>query len=384
MTRELHLNINLLSTGAHHGAWRWPGVDPLSFVHVENYVASAQVAERGLFDAVFLGDVPGIAENINYRPQFNGLEPTLVLTAIALATERIGLIGTASTSYNEPYNLARRLQALDLISHGRAGWNAVTTSIPAISHNFTATLPDREERYARAREFVDVVRTLWLSWEPDALPADTAAGRFADLDRIPAIDHHGEHFDVRGPFCLPRSEQGHPVIVQAGGSGHGRDLAGRTADAVFASGTDLASSRAYVADLRRHVASYGRDPEAIVVLPGLVTHIGDTEREAWRRRRALDELDLEHRGTSNGHLTATGTPEQVADLIQLWFEEGAADGFNLMPDVLADGLPVFVDEVVPILQRRGLFRTEYRGSTLREHYGAAQPVRPDGAATAVR
>jgi FMN-dependent oxidoreductase (nitrilotriacetate monooxygenase family) len=373
--RELHLNINLLSGGAHHGAWRHPGVDPLAFIHVDRYVESARIAERGKFDAVFLGDVPGIAENIVYRPQFNGLEPTLVLTAIARATERIGLIATASTSYNEPYNIARRFQALDLISHGRAGWNAVTTATPGVSRNFVRTLPERDERYSRAREFIDVVLRLWNSWEPEALLVDVAGGQFLDPDRLRPIAHEGEHFSVLGPFCLPPSAQGHPVIVQAGGSQYGQELAGRTGEAVFASGTDLGVARAYARELRHQVAAHGRDPRRLVILPGLVTTIGGTEEEARRRRRELDQLDLESGGAPNGHLTVVGTPEQVADTIQLWFEAEAADGFNLMPDVLADGLPAFVDHVVPILQRRGLFRTEYRGTTLREHYGLPRPAR---------
>ncbi|WP_131786771.1 NtaA/DmoA family FMN-dependent monooxygenase [Protofrankia symbiont of Coriaria ruscifolia] len=371
--RELHLNINLLSGGAHHGAWRHPGVDPLAFIHVDRYVESARIAERGKFDAVFLGDVPGIAEDIAYRPQFNGLEPTLVLTAIARATERIGLIATASTSYNEPYNIARRFQALDLISRGRAGWNAVTTATPAVSLNFARTLPDRDERYSRAREFIDVVLELWRTWDPEALLVDVEGGRFIDTDRLPPIAHQGEHFSVLGPFCLPPSPQGHPVIVQAGGSEYGREVAGRTGEAVFASGTDPRNARAYADELRRQVAAHGRDPRRLVILPGLVTTIGGTEQEARRRRHELDQLDLESGGAPNGHLTVVGTPEQVADTIQLWFETGAADGFNLMPDVLTDGLPAFVDQVIPILQQRGLFRTEYRGTTLRDHYGLPLP-----------
>jgi FMN-dependent oxidoreductase (nitrilotriacetate monooxygenase family) len=373
--RELHLNINLLSGGAHHGAWRHPGVDPLAFVHVERYVESARIAERGKFDAVFLGDVPGIAENIVFRPQFNGLEPTLVLTAIARATERIGLIATASTSYNEPYNIARRFQALDLISQGRAGWNAVTTATPGVSRNFARTLPERAERYGRAREFIEVALRLWDSWEPEALLVDVEAGQFIDPERLRPIAHEGEYFSVLGPFCLPPSLQGHPVIVHAGGSEYSIDMVGRTGEAVFASGTDLGAARAYARELRRRVAAYGRDPQHLVILPGLVTTIGGTEQEARRRRRELDELDLESGGAPNGHLTVVGTPEQVADAIQLWFEAGGADGFNLMPDVLADGLPAFVEHVVPVLQQRGLFRTEYRGTTLREHYGLPLPAR---------
>ncbi|MFJ2088937.1 NtaA/DmoA family FMN-dependent monooxygenase [Streptomyces sp. NPDC087901] len=430
-TRELHLNVNLLGTGTHHGSWRWPGADPLTFINVERYVESARIAERGLLDAVFLGDIPGLVENITTHPQFNALEPTLILTAIARATEHIGLIATASTSYNEPYNLARRLQALDLISHGRTAWNAVTTYAPNVARNFVPTPPDRRERYARASEFVDVVRQLWTSWEPGAVPADVQSGHYAEMSRIRPIDHKGTYFTVEGPLCLPPSEQGHPVILQAGGSDEGRTLAAATADAVFSGALDIEAARTDRADIRRRVAATGRDGSSIVILPGLTTSVGGTEREALERRERLDELedrsdqlrrlatqltvdpreleldkpvpetlltgaynpvhghhrkvsqlahegltvrDILRRGGGSGHLVAAGSPEQIADIIEQWFTGGAADGFNVMPDVMDDGLPAFVDHVVPVLQRRGLFRTEYRGSTMRDHYGLEIPA----------
>ncbi|WP_432923343.1 NtaA/DmoA family FMN-dependent monooxygenase [Microbispora sp. CA-135349] len=442
MTRELHLNVNLLGgLGSHPGAWRWPAASPLSFIQVDEYVTAARVAERGLLDAVFLADSPGVVQNLAAGPPYNGLEPTLILTTIARATERIGLIGTASTSYNEPYNVARRFLALDVISGGRAAWNAVTTYNSNSARNFGAAEPTREERYARGNEFVDVVRALWRSWGPGAVVADVAEGRFADLSRVEPIAHRGEHFTVHGPLTLPPSPQGYPVIFQAGGAAEGRHLAARTADAVFSAPGDLANAREAARELRELTAEYGRDPAAIRILPGLRITLGGTEREAYERRERLDaltdlsgpvsylaltlgvppdalELDrpvppellaglppdspdspdsgraedvarrlartgltvrqLLGRGVGTGNVEVVGTPEQVAGLIRRWFESGAVDGFNLMPDVLADGLPAFVDHVVPILQRGGLFRTEYRGATLREHYGLPVSV-PAGA-----
>lgn len=433
--RELHLNVNLLGAlGLHPAAWRWDAADPESFLRIDAYVEAAQTAERGLLDAVFLADSPGLVQDLSVGPPYNGLEPTLLLTSIARATERIGLIGTASTTYNEPYNIARRFLGVDLISGGRVAWNAVTTYNSNSARNFGAAEPTREERYARGNEFIDVVRALWSSWDPDAVIADKKSGTFADLARIRPVEHRGRHFTVSGALTLPSSPQGYPVIFQAGGHGEGRDLAGRVADAVFSAPAGLADAHELADDLRRRAAAYGRDPAALRILPGLRTTIGSTEREAWERRDELEELtdrtaairslaallgvpeevleldspvpvellnaprpglpanwntdpraqrlaaegltvrELLSRGIGAGYLLAVGTPEHVADTIQTWFESGAVDGFNLMPDVLADGLPALVDHVVPILQRRGLFRTEYRGTTLREHYGLPLPV----------
>ncbi|MEU3413834.1 NtaA/DmoA family FMN-dependent monooxygenase [Streptomyces sp. NPDC006658] len=438
--RELHLNVNILGgLGLHPGAWRWPAADPLSFLDVDSYVRAARTAERGLLDAVFLADSPGIVQNVADVPPYNGIEPTLLLTAIARETTHIGLIGTASTTYNEPYNIARRFLGLDVLSGGRVAWNAVTTYNAHSARNFGAGEPTRAQRYARGNEFVHVVRELWQGWRSDAVLADRTTGRFADPDRIRPLRHEGAHFTVHGPLTLPGSPQGYPVIFQAGGGVEGRELAARFADAVFAAPEDLAAAGAATAQLRAQAAAFGRDPQAIRVLPGLRTTVGGTEEEAWRRRDQLADLsdrsgelvtlagrlgvpstaldldspvparllraappagggeaeerarrlaergltvrDLLSRGLGAGYFHVVGTPEQVADRIQLWFESRAVDGFNLMPDVLADGLPALVDEVVPVLRRRGLFRTEYRGSTLRAHYGLPLPGRHPATAT---
>ncbi|WP_261566743.1 NtaA/DmoA family FMN-dependent monooxygenase [Frankia gtarii] len=427
--RELHLSVHPVAAGHHPGAWRWPGADPRAFARIEGYLEVAKVAERGRLDSIFLADVPGLHADIDDYPLLNGLEPTLILTAMAVVTERIGLVGTASTTFNEPFNIARRFRALDLISRGRAGWNAVTTSGPRVAGNFVAQEPDSRTRYAKAEEFVGVVLDLWRSWAPDALVADVESGLYADMDRIRPIDHQGEFFSVRGPLSLPPSEQGYPVLYHAGVSDDVRTLTARTGEAMFTAVVDLDAARAELDIVRARAVRFGRPPDAVRFLPGLVTSVGGTEREALERRRRLDELadprgslralaaqlglraddleldrpvppalaeslthvrgharpfarlalaghtvrDIIGRGGGGGHVVAVGAPEQVADVIESWFTAGVVDGFTLMPDVTVDGLPAFVDHVVPILQRRGVFRSDYRGTTLREHYGLPIP-----------
>ena len=429
--RKLHLNVNLLHSGVYPSAWRLPDSRPDAFVDIDHYVRAARVAERGKLDAIFLADTPAINDRIEYRP-FMALEPTIVLASVAAATTHVGLIATASTSYNEPYNLARRFATLDLVSRGRVGWNVVTTADAAAGRNFGfAEVSEHGARYARAREFTEVVHALWDSWEDDALLGEKASGRFVDGNKVHAIDHRGAHYSVAGPLTVPRSPQGRPVTVQAGGSEDGRELAAATADAVFSLAQTIADGVAYAADLRARATRYGRDPGSIVVLPGLATVIGATEAEARQRQDALWELvpleyslarlagtlriapelldldeplpdplplppDANHTmftgtvalarrdhltvrqllralGGGVGHRIIVGTPERIADDIEEWFHSGAADGFNLMPDVLPDGLEAFVDAVVPILQRRGLFRRDYEGSTLRDHLGLTKP-----------
>ncbi|CAJ58912.1 Nitrilotriacetate monooxygenase [Frankia alni ACN14a] len=425
----MHLSVHPVAAGHHPGAWRWPGSDPLAFARIEGYLEVAKLAERGRLDSIFLADVPGLHADIDNYPQLNGLEPTLILTAMATVTERIGLVGTASTTFNEPFNIARRFQALDLISHGRAGWNAVTTSGPRVSANFVAQEPSSQTRYARAEEFVAVVLDLWRSWAPDALVADVESGLYADMAKIRPIDHQGRFFSVRGPLSLPPSEQGYPVLYHAGVSDQVRTLTARTGEAMFTAAVDLDTARAELDVVRSRAAGLGRPPDAVRFLPGLVTSVGGTEREALERRQALDELsdprgslralaaqlglpaedleldrpvpptlrenlarvrgharpfarlaaaghtlrDIIRRGGGGGHIVAVGDPEQVADVIETWFAAGVVDGFTLMPDVTVDGLPALVDQVVPILRRRGIFRSDYRGTTLREHYGLPIP-----------
>lgn len=432
--RQLHLNVNILHSGFVPSAWRLAESDPHAFVDVQHYVNVARIAESAKFDAVFLADNAAIVDQIHFRP-ITALEPTVLLASIAAATTHIGLIGTASTSYNEPYNIARRFATLDHVSGGRAGWNVVTTADLPSARNFGRdVVPEHAERYARADEFTSVVKALWNSWEDDAFVGDKASGSFVDTSKVQPIAHRGEFFRVQGPLNLPRSPQGHAVLVQAGGSADGRELAARHAEAVFSASQGFEEALAYARGLKARAQALGRGPEAIRVLPGLTTIIGATQAQARARRDELvdlipwdysltrlagtlgvpverlqldarlpDDLPLPNNGNGNhtffnatlalarkqqltvralirelagggGHRVLVGTPEQIADDIEHWFRHGAADGFNLMPDVLPGGLQDFVDGVVPILQRRGLFRTEYAGHTLRAHFGLARPA----------
>lgn len=432
--RHLHLNAFLMSTGHHEASWRLPESNSFAATDVKHFQRLAQTAERGKLDSIFFADSPVLHGNVAQRP-YGSLEPTVLLAAIAAVTERIGLIATASTTYNEPYNLARRFASVDHISGGRTGWNVVTTAGDAAARNFSlAGQPTHSQRYDRAAEFLNVTRKLWDSWEDEAVIADKAAGVWADSERVHPVNHEGRHFQVEGALDVPRSVQGHPVIVQAGSSENGKNFAARYAEAVFTAHQTLSDAQDFYSDLKQRTTAAGRDPDSIKILPGIVPVIAPTEAKAQRLEQELDELILpEHArrqlagvlrvapeslaldrelpadlpnedeiegaksrytlivnlarrerltvrqligrlGGGRGHRTFSGTPEQVADAIQDWFQAGAADGFNIMPPVLPSGLDIFVDQVVPILQRRGLFRSEYTGSTLREHYGLAKPA----------
>lgn len=441
LQRTLHLNAFLMSTGHHEASWRLPESNPLASLDINHYRNLARIAERGTFDSIFFADSPVIFGNVGRRPA-GKLEPTVLLTAIAAATEKIGLIATASTTYNDPFNLARRFASVDFVSGGRAGWNVVTTAGPDAARNFGIDdQPAHATRYERAAEFLDVAGKLWDSWDDDAVVADKEAGVWADPDKVRPIDHVGKHFRVRGPLNVPRSPQGYPLIVQAGSSENGKGLAALYAEAVFTAQQTLQDAQEFYTDLKARTAAAGRDPEGIKILPGIVPVLAGTEAEAKTLERELDELirpeyarielaktlgvspdelpldrqlpadlpdedsiqgaksrytlivELGRRekltvrqligrlGGGRGHRTFSGTPEQVADAIQLWFENGAADGFNIMPAVLPSGLEAFVDHVVPVLRQRGLFRTEYTADTLRGHYGLERPLnRYSGAA----
>jgi FMN-dependent oxidoreductase (nitrilotriacetate monooxygenase family) len=430
----LHLNAFLMGVGHHEAAWRLPESDPFAHVDIEHYKNLARIAERGKLDSLFLADSPVLWNSIGRRPA-GQLEPTVLLTALAGATEHIGLIGTASTTYNEPFNLARRFASLDHVSGGRAGWNIVTTAGLDAARNFNLdALPTHHDRYERAAEFVDVSLKLWDSWDDDAPLGDKAAGVWGDDAKVRPAGHVGRYFKVAGPLNLPRSPQGHPLLVQAGSSADGKGFAARYADAVFTAHQTLEDAQAFYVDLKRRAADFGRDPDSVKILPGIVPAIGATEAEALALEAELDrlikpeyakrqlaetlrvrpeDLDLDgylpesiptedeiegaksrytlivtlarregltirqligRLGGGRGHRTFAGTPEQVADAIQHWAEHGAADGFNIMAPVLPRGLTDFVDHVVPILQHRGLFRTEYEGTTLRDNYGLGRPA----------
>ncbi|MFC9280239.1 LLM class flavin-dependent oxidoreductase [Streptomyces collinus] len=435
MTRLLHLNAFLMNTGHHEASWRLPESDPYAHVDLAHYVRLARTAERGTFDSLFLADGPQLWSNLAQRPA-GALEPLTLLTALATATEHIGLIATASTSYNSPYNLARRFASLDIVSGGRAGWNIVTTAGAEAARNFGLDAePAHAERYARAAEFLDVASKLWDSWEDDAIVADKAAGVWGDDGKIHPPRHRGEYFSVAGALNVPRSPQGYPLLVQAGSSEDGKAFAARYAEAVFTAQQTLAGAQAFYADLKSRTEAAGRDPGHIKVLPGIVPVLGSTEAEARAAEQVLEdhivhthgvdrlenllrlapgtlELDaplpddlppestiegaksrytlvvelarserltvrqlIARLGGGRGHLTVAGTPEQIADRIETWFTQGAADGFNIMPPVLPSGLEAFVDHVVPILRARGLLRTAYGPErTLRERYGLPRPA----------
>lgn len=445
--RTLHLNAFLMSTGHHEASWRLPESDPRANTDIEHFKALARIAERGTFDSLFLADGPALRGDVAQRPS-GVIEPLTLLTVLSTATEHIGLIATASTSYNSPYNLARRFASLDHVSGGRAGWNIVTTAGPAAARNFgLEDAPAHAERYERAAEFTEVALKLWDGWAEDVYVGDKELGIWGDQRKIRPPRHRGRFFSVEGALNIPRSPQGAPLLVQAGSSEDGKDFAARHAEAVFTAQQTFEDARVFYADLKARTASAGRAADGIKILPGLVPVIGSTEAEARERDAALEErityehgrrrlsellqipveeLGLDARlpaelpppalingaqsryelvvelarrdrltvreligrlGGGRGHRTFVGTPEQVADQIESWFTGGAADGFNIMPPVLPSGLELFVDEVVPILRDRGLFRAEYEpGETLRERYGLTgpRPVPAEGAAGAPR
>ncbi|MDA0183041.1 LLM class flavin-dependent oxidoreductase [Solirubrobacter phytolaccae] len=430
--RELHLGLNALGAGTHRGAWRWPESDPLGIFDPDHWIGLAQTAERATFDLLFLADLSSFTTPPAAGPSL-GFDTSVLLSTLAGVTSRLGLVGTSLTTYDHPFHVARRFSSLDHLSRGRAAWNAVTGANPASARNFGGLEhPDRAERYARADEFLTVVHELWDSWEDGALVGDAAAGRYGDAAHIHRIEHAGTYFEVEGPSLLPRSPQGRPVQVQAGASTGGLGLAAKYAEMVFTSAGSLEDAERYATNVRRRLALHGRAPDALKILPGLVFTLGGTEAEArarWTELNALageqplqwlafhlgvaeDELAWdkplpEHalstdeiRAGSTGardiivnlarrerltarqllervsgwHRQFIGTPEQLADSIQEWFETGLVDGFNLMPDVLPSGLDAFVEHVVPILRDRGLFRREYTGTTLRDHLGLQRPV----------
>jgi FMN-dependent oxidoreductase (nitrilotriacetate monooxygenase family) len=436
MTRSLILNAFLMGVGHHEAAWRLPESEPLLNREIAHYQELARTAERGKLDSVFFADSPSMMANPARRPS-EKLDPVLVLTAMAVVTERIGLVATVSTTYEEPYNLARKFASLDAISHGRAGWNAVTSADIEAGANFGYTeAPTHAERYDRANEFLEVVLGLWGGWEDDAVIADKANGVFADPAKVHRLEHVGTHFRVRGPLNMGRSAQGRPVVIQAGSSIPGLALASKYAEAVFTAQTTVEDGRAFYSELKAATRKAGRNPDHIKILPGIVPIVGSTEAEARAIEKSLDDLvvldhplkqlsgnigipvdqiDLDaplpqnirdaseiegnrsryeltvnlarrenltvrelllRLGSGRGHRSFTGTPEQIADTIEEWFTTGAADGFNVMPPILPSSLDTFVEHVVPVLQQRGLFRREYDGTTLRDHYGL--PVPPSG------
>jgi FMN-dependent oxidoreductase (nitrilotriacetate monooxygenase family) len=435
--RRLHLNAFILGTGHHEAAWRHPDAQPERVFDASFYREVARTAEAAKFDAVFLADIPKLDDNARHNA-VGRLDPLIVLTTIAAATEHIGLIGTASTTYTFPWNLARALASLDLMSGGRAGWNIVTTESRAAAENHGLQAnPAPGLRYERAEEYLEAVLALWDSWEDDAILLDRDAGVYLDTDKLHPPEFSGAHVRVRGALTSPRPPQGRPVLVQAGSSNDGRAFASRYAEAIFTAQQRIDDARAFYADINARAVAHGRGDDAIRILPGLSPFVAGTEEQALALEREFNELtvveyglvqlsefgearfghddldrpvpleafsdagdvtdnvrsrrqviagivrrerptlrELLHRlAGARGHRVVAGAPEQIADTIQEWFELRAADGFNVMPPWLPGGLEAFTETVVPILRERGLFREDYEGTTLRDHLGLARPAR---------
>ncbi len=432
---KIKLGAFLLFTGHHVAAWRHANASVGT--EFENYVELAKLAEQAKFDAIFLAD--GVAARIKdvdaaSRKAHSGVypfEPITLLSALSSVTRNIGLIATASTSYSDPYNLARQFGSLDRLSGGRAGWNLVTSSDPDAAFNFGhETQILHSERYERAEEFADVVLGLWDSWEDDAFVRDRQSGQYFDPEKLHRLNHSGRHFKVRGPLNIPRSPQGRPVVVQAGASEPGKELAARTAEAIFAAQITLEEATGYYADVKGRLAKYGRSHDALKILPGIFPVVGRTRSEAEEKFQSLQDLiqpevglnlvsqmsgidlrdypldgpvpedlpvtnagksrqalvlDLAQRerltirqlylriAGARGHWQVVGTPEDIADQLEERFENYGADGFNIMSPIMPGGLSDFIELVVPELRRRGLFRHEYEGATLRENLGLKRP-----------
>ena len=434
MTKQLHLGAFMRPVGIHTAWWRVPGAWPDANFNLAHLVSMIQTLERGRFDAFFMADHLAVLNMPMAALRRSGtatsFEPLTLLSALAMVTQRIGLVATASTTFDEPYHIARRFASLDHISAGRAGWNVVTTSNPDAALNFGRTEHvEHDERYRRAREFHAVVTGLWDSWADDAWVRDPASGIFFDPARLHTLDHHGEHLNVRGPLNIARPVQGWPVIVQAGASDAGRQLAAETAEVVFASTPTQEDGQRLCADIRARMAAFGRNPAHLKVLPAALVVVGRTTAEAREKKALLDslvhpdsgipnlslrlgvdasafdldaplpELPVTNQGRSGqaamvaqarrenltvrqlaqiaggyAGLQMVGTPEEIADTMQAWLDAGAADGFTVMFPTVPAGLDDFVDLVVPELQRRGLFRQEYAGTTLRDHLGLPRPA----------
>ena len=435
--RQIRLGAFIMATGHHVAAWRHPDAQADAGHNIDHYRELAQTAERGKFDMVFVADSPAgwdagadpeVRSRVSHSAHF---EPVTLWSALSQVTSNIGFVATASTTYEDPYLLARKFASLDHISKGRAAWNVVTTAAD-VSKNFSiAGHPAHANRYERAEEVVDLVLDLWDSYEDGAIIADKDSGIFLDPGKVHLTNHKGHFFSVSGPLNVARSPQGRPVVVQAGASEAGRDLAARTAEVIFTANQTLADAQAFYSDVKGRLPRYGRRAEELLIMPGIFPVLGGTEVEAQANYEFIQSLvhpsiawailkqyyvgvdlsgyslddrapplpsdtelnksrlklvsDLASTGltlrqlylslaTARGHRTVVGTPEQIADAIEIWFSNGAADGFNIMPPILPTALTDFVDQVVPILQKRGLFRTEYAGPTLRENLGLERPI----------
>ncbi len=437
--RQLHLGAFLQGVGHHLAAWRHPDIDPSHAFNLNHFKNLARLAESAKFDAIFFADNLGLpsapASLLAKAAPAHPFDPLLLLSALTSVTERIGLVGTVSTTYLPPYHLARKFASLDHFSNGRSGWNLVTSGTDFEAKNFGLDQQiSHASRYARAAEYVDVVKHLWDSWEDESVAYNQSSAQFLKPHTLHRVDHQGQHFKVEGALQAPRPVQGYPVFVQAGSSDDGQDLAAATAEVVFTAQQTVEDARAFYQSLKARVAKFGRNPDAVKVLPGISPYVGKTDAEAqekfeqlqslidpevglgllsgfiggsvdfskypldgplpelpategWQSRQELfvklakrDNLSIrqlyQRIAAARGHATVIGTPQSIADQLEHWFSTEAADGFNILAPTLPYGLEDFAQLVIPELQKRGLFRTQYTGRTLREHLGLARPEHP--------
>ena len=434
--KQMHLGVSMRGIGYHPSGWRVPGVQLDGAIDIRHMAQAAKISEKALLDFVFLADQSALNFNNEPAGAFGRnqegcceFEPITLLAALSQATTHIGLIATASTTFHQPYQLARQFLSLDHLSGGRAGWNVVTSSRNAEAQNFGSNeILAKNERYIRAKEAVEVAFGLWECWEPDAFVRDRQQGLFFDPAKLHRLEHRGAHFNVRGPLTMPRSPQGRPVIAQAGASADGTDFAASVADIIYAVQTTFGEAQKFYRNTKERVLAKGRNPDQVKILPGFLPVVGGTEEEAKRKYKMLlscldpilglerlsrffgdltgydldgplpdlrTDVNLVSRASlnlrlareqnwsirrlyeetiiSHGHHVSVGTPEQIADDMQTWIEQGAADGFNIVPAVLPDSLTDFAEQVVPELQNRELFRREYQSTTLRGHLGLPEP-----------
>lgn len=432
---EMSLGLFLRPTGHHVAAWRHPEANADGSFH--HFAEMAKIAEAACFDLLFCADIATLWEGSNESLCRLGtiarIDPYTLLSGLGAVTTHIGLVCTASTTYDEPFHVARRFASLDYATGGRAGWNLVTSAHEAEARNFGREMHlPKLERYRRAREFASVVRGLWDSWEPDAFLRDKESALFFDPSKLHVLNHKGEYFSVQGPLNVPPSPQHHPIMVQAGASEEGRELAAETSDVIFTASTSIDGARAFYTDVKKRLENYRRLPGDLKIMPGLNPVVGRTMEEAQEKHQLLQGLipaavglkmlshymgvdltayseddhlpeipetqvgkitradllgDLARRENltirqlyqrvagARGHFQIVGTPETIVDMMQEWFEGGAADGFNIMPSVFPSGLQDFVEMILPELQRRGLRKREYQGLTLRDNLGLRPPTR---------
>ncbi|MEO2213058.1 LLM class flavin-dependent oxidoreductase [Paenibacillus amylolyticus] len=430
---QLHLGAFIYFTGHHHAGWRHPDSGVEKMFDIEWYKRIAQTAEKGKFDMIFFADLLHLI--YPSRAAAGMLDPVSLLSALSMVTDKIGLTATLSTTYNEPFNAARRLSTLDHISGGRTGWNIVTSQVDTEARNFGRDKhPEHGTRYEMAQEFVDVVTALWDSWPQDSLVMNRASGTFVDESKLRVADYKGKWYSTQGLLNVPSPPQGYPVLIQAGSSDPGQDFAAKVGEVIFTAQTSLTAAQYFYRTVNEKLLAVGRERGSLLIMPGLSPILGSTVEEARRKERELldlidpqeavmmlsgilqtdlsgypadgplpdisdlveasngmksrvqlimdlardEQLSIAELGRrllgARGHMQFVGTPEQLADLMEEWFNVYGCDGFNIMPPVLPGDLDDFVEHVVPELQRRGLFREEYEGMTLREHLGLSEPT----------